>query len=58
MLQGTEDTAVTRDTALRLLDHIQADDMQLTFVKGCDHSLSTPENLSLICDAIKSVLSS
>jgi len=32
--------------------------MQLTFVKGGDHSLSTPENLSLICDAIKSVLSS
>jgi pimeloyl-ACP methyl ester carboxylesterase len=57
MLQGTEDTAVTRETALRLLDHIEADDMQLTFVKGGDHSLSTPENLALICDAIKSVLS-
>lgn len=56
MLQGTEDTAVTRETALRLLDHIEATDMRLTFVKGGDHSLSTPENLELIRLAIEDVL--
>lgn len=56
MLQGTEDTAVTRETALRLLDHIEAGDMQLTFVKGGDHSLSTPDNLELIRSAIEEVL--
>ncbi|MDP7149391.1 MAG: alpha/beta hydrolase [Paracoccaceae bacterium] len=56
MLQGTEDTAVTRETALRLLDHIEAEDMRLTFVKGGDHSLSTPENLALIRGAIDGVL--
>ena len=56
MLQGTEDTAVTRQTALNLLDHIEAEDMRLTFVKGGDHSLSTPESLELIRSAIEEVL--
>lgn len=56
MLQGTEDTAVTRETALRLLDHIEAEDMRLTFIKGGDHSLSTPENLEAIRAAIEEVL--
>ena len=34
MVQGTLDNAVSRDTALRLLDHIQADDLHLTLTKG------------------------
>ena len=55
MLQGTEDTAVTRETALRLLDHIKADDMQLTFVKGGDHSLSSTDNLRLIWSKVMEV---
>lgn len=55
LLQGTEDTAVTRETALRLLDHIVADDMRLSFVKGGDHSLSTDDNLLLIWSAIQEV---
>ena len=55
MLQGTEDTAVTRETALRLLDHIEADDLRLTFVKGGDHSLSTADNLRQIWSAIQEV---
>lgn len=56
MLQGTEDTAVTRETALRLLDHIEAENMTLEFVKGGDHSLSTPENLGLIRQALEDVV--
>lgn len=56
MLQGTLDTAVTRETALNLLDHIEAEDMSLCFVKGGDHSLSTPENLKRIRDAISQVI--
>lgn len=56
MLQGTEDTAVTRETALRLLDHIEAQDMRLSFVKGGDHSLSTPSDLSLITASIEDVM--
>ena len=55
-LQGTEDTAVTRETALRLLDHADSDDMRLTLVKGGDHSLSDPRSLDLITQAINEVL--
>ena len=55
-LQGTEDTAVTRETALRLLDHADSDDMRLTLVKGGDHSLSDPRSLDLITQAITEVL--
>jgi pimeloyl-ACP methyl ester carboxylesterase len=56
MVQGTEDTAVTRDTALRLLDHLEAEDVRLTFIKGGDHSLSTPDNLEMIVGAVDDVL--
>lgn len=58
MLQGTLDTAVSRETALALLDHIDAPDIRLTLVKGGDHSLSTPDNLAMIVDAIGDVLAS
>ena len=56
MVQGTEDTAVTRDTALRLLDHLEVEDVRLTFIKGGDHSLSTPDNLEMIVGAVDNVL--
>ena len=55
-LQGTEDTAVTRETALRLLDHAVSEDMRLTLVKGGDHSLSDPRSLDLITQAVTEVL--
>ena len=40
LMQGTEDTAVTRETALNLFDHINADDLSLFFKRGADHSFS------------------
>ncbi len=55
LMQGTEDEAVTRETALRLLDHIEGDDVQLCFVKGADHRFSEPENLAMIEAAIVEV---
>ena len=55
-LQGTEDSAVTRETALRLLDHADSENMRLTLVKGGDHSLSDPRSLDLITQAITEVL--
>lgn len=48
LVQGTEDEAVTRETALRLLDHIEGPDVRLTFVKGADHRFSEPDCLALI----------
>lgn len=54
-LQGTNDTAVSSDTALRLLNHVDCDDMQLLMVKGKDHSFSDPICLKLIIRMIEEV---
>ncbi|MGR3758949.1 alpha/beta hydrolase [Roseobacteraceae bacterium NS-SX3] len=56
-LQGTADTAVTTETALRLLDHATCDDMRLTLVKDADHRFSDARCLKLIEDAVLDVLS-
>jgi len=48
LLQGTEDEAVERAVALRLLDHIDGDDVRLTLVKGADHRFSSPACLALL----------
>ena len=52
----TDDSAVSRKTALDLLDHLEVEDMHLTLIKDGDHSLSTPENLMAIQVAIEDVL--
>jgi len=56
LVQGTEDNAVRRETALGLLDHIDSPDVQLTLVKGADHRFSEPQNLRMIEDAIRDVI--
>lgn len=56
LLQGTEDNAVTRETAVRLLDHIEGPDVQLTLVKRADHRFSEPQNLRQIEDSILDVM--
>ncbi|WP_293573463.1 alpha/beta hydrolase [Phaeobacter sp.] len=55
-LQGTDDSAVSTETALRLLDHAQCDDMRLTLVKDADHRFSDPRCLALIEQALEEVL--
>ncbi len=54
LLQGTEDADVTRETALRLLDHLHGD-VRLTLVNGADHRFSSPDCLTLIETAIVAV---
>ena len=56
LLQGTEDEAVSHETALKLLDHIDGPDVRLTLVKGADHRFSEPACLALIEQAIEEVL--
>ena len=48
LMQGTEDTAVTRKTALNLFDHINADDLSLFFKRGADHSFSDQGCLEIL----------
>ncbi|MEZ5714502.1 MAG: alpha/beta hydrolase [Paracoccaceae bacterium] len=55
-LQGTEDTAVSVDTAVRLLAHATGPDMRLSLVKGADHRFSEPDNLDQIVNAVEEVI--
>ncbi|GAA6200280.1 alpha/beta hydrolase [Aquicoccus sp. SU-CL01552] len=55
-LQGTADTAVSTETALRLMDHATCPDMRLTLVKDADHRFSDGPCLGLIEAALDEVL--
>jgi pimeloyl-ACP methyl ester carboxylesterase len=57
-LQGTADTAVSTETALRLLDHATCNDMRLTLVKDADHRFSDDTCLALIEAAVEDVTAS
>jgi pimeloyl-ACP methyl ester carboxylesterase len=56
MLQGTADADVPMAVALRLLDHVQGDDIRLELVKGADHRFSDPGCLATITRAVDEVL--
>ncbi|WP_120633251.1 alpha/beta fold hydrolase [Ruegeria sp. EL01] len=56
MLQGTADTAVSTETAVRLLDHARGPDMRLLLMKDADHRFSDVPCLGLIEDAILDVI--
>ncbi|MBK0327634.1 alpha/beta hydrolase [Rhodobacteraceae bacterium F11138] len=55
-LQGMADSAVSTQTALRLLDHADCPDMRLTLVKDADHRFSDGPCLGLIEQAVAEVL--
>ena len=55
-LQGTADTAVSTETALRLMDHAVCSDMRLTLVKDADHRFSDGPCLGMIETAIEEVM--
>lgn len=55
-LLGTADTAVSVGTAVRLLNHADCPDMQLTLVKDADHRFSDPACLLMIETAIQDIL--
>ena len=55
-LQGTADTAVSTDTALRLLQHASCADMRLNLVKDADHRFSHDTCLALIEASVAELL--
>ena len=55
-LQGTADTAVSTQTALRLLEHAECPDLRLLLVKDADHRFSDGPCLGLIEDAVEELL--
>ena len=54
-LQGTADTDVLPEVALRLLAHATGPDIRLTLVKDADHRFSSPACLALIAQALAEV---
>lgn len=48
IVQGTADPDVPKEHALRLMEHLPADDASITFVKDGDHRLSRNEDLALL----------
>lgn len=55
-LQGTADTAVSTETAIRLIEHAKSPDMRLTLVKDADHRFSDGPCLGLIEEAVLQVM--
>ena len=55
LLHGTADTDVAMSVPLRVLDHAEAPDLRLTFVKDVDHRFSTPDALDLIVQTVEEV---
>ncbi len=56
LLQGTADTDVDMSVALRLLDHLEGNDIRLQLVKGADHRFSDDDCLAMIVAAVEDVL--
>ena len=56
LLQGIADTDVPQTTALRLLDHIDSPDLNLTLVRDADHRFSSLICLTLITRTVEDLL--
>jgi len=56
LLQGQRDPDVPWQTALRLAERLEAEDVRVTLVKDGDHRLSRPQDLLLLGEALASLL--
>jgi pimeloyl-ACP methyl ester carboxylesterase len=56
LLQGQRDDDVPWETAIRLAERIEGDDVQITLIKDGDHRLSRPEDLALLARTVASLL--
>ncbi len=55
ILQGMRDADVPYQHALRLLEHLPADDVVLTLIRDGDHRLSRPQDIDRMLSAVKSL---
>ncbi len=56
LLQGQRDDDVPWETALRLAERIEGEDVQVTLIKDGDHRLSRPEDLALLSRTVAALL--
>ena len=52
MMQGTADTDVPMDRALKLLAHIESPDMRLNLVAGADHRFSERREIAILSETL------
>lgn len=55
ILQGMRDPDVPWEHAMRLVEHLPGDSVQITLVKDGDHRLSRPEDLDRLVRAVESI---
>ncbi|MGG7578090.1 alpha/beta hydrolase [Rhizobium sp. Nf11,1] len=58
ILQGMKDPDVPHAHAMKLLEHLPADDVVLTFIRDGDHRLSRPGDIGLLLSAVKGIIRS
>ncbi|KWV50451.1 2-hydroxymuconic semialdehyde hydrolase [Rhizobium altiplani] len=56
ILQGMKDPDVPYQHAMKLVEHLPADDVVLTFVRDGDHRLSRPQDIERILAAVKGLI--
>lgn len=52
LLQGLKDSSVPKEWPEKIAKYLTSNDVEITFVKDGDHSLSTPSDLSLIMQTL------
>jgi len=55
LLQGQQDPDVPWRTALRLAEHLESNDIEITLIKDGDHRLSRPQDLALLTRIIETM---
>ncbi|KPH09706.1 alpha/beta hydrolase [Rhizobium acidisoli] len=58
ILQGMKDADVPHAHAMKLVEHLPADDVVLTFIRDGDHRLSRPSDIALLLSAVKGIVGS
>ncbi|MGO6728767.1 alpha/beta hydrolase [Rhizobium ruizarguesonis] len=58
ILQGMKDPDVPHAHAMKLVEHLPADDVVLTFIRDGDHRLSRPGDIALLLSAVKGIIRS
>ncbi len=58
ILQGQKDISVPWQHAIKIARTLTSDDVRVTLVKDADHSLSRPQDLSLLWETIKEIVES
>ncbi|ARM86642.1 alpha/beta hydrolase family protein [Rhizobium sp. CIAT894] len=58
ILQGMKDADVPYAHAMKLVEHLPADDVVLTFIRDGDHRLSRPGDIALLLGAVKGIIRS